>query len=78
MEHRAEMLSSLSSQHTTAGTGQAVRNLERGDEEHHLTNEVYDRFVIAEVIPVHLFIFEVKLSWEVGGDIRLWRRGTRP
>jgi hypothetical protein len=51
------MLSSLSSQHATAGTGQAVRDLERGDEGHHLTDEVYDRFVVAEEIPVYLFYF---------------------
>lgn len=56
------MLSSLSPQHPTTGTGQAVRDLERGDEGHHLTDEVYDRFVVAEEIPVYLFIF-FKLSW---------------
>jgi hypothetical protein len=57
IERRAEMLSSLSSQHTTAGTGQAIHNLERGDEGHHLTDEVYDQFDIAEEIPIYLFIF---------------------
>jgi hypothetical protein len=51
------MLSSLSPQHATARTGQAVRDLERGDEGHHLTDEVYNRFVVAEDIPVYLFIF---------------------
>lgn len=55
VERRAEMLSSLSSQHATAGTGQAVCDLERGDEGHHLTDEVYDRFFVAEEIPVYVF-----------------------
>jgi hypothetical protein len=62
------MLSSLSSQHATAGTGQAVRDLERGDEGHHLTDEVYDRFVVAEEIPVYLFFLNVGL----GGIGRGW------
>jgi hypothetical protein len=51
------MLSSLSSQYATAGTGQAVRDLKRGNEGHHLTDEVYDRFVVAEEIPVYLYIY---------------------
>jgi hypothetical protein len=42
MKHHVKMLSSLSSEHTTAGTGQAVRDFKRGDEEHHLTDKVYD------------------------------------
>jgi hypothetical protein len=79
IERRAEMLPSLSSQHSTAGTGQAVRDLERGDEGHHLTDEVYDRFVVAEEIPVYLFIF-LRLSWEGRGwgDLRLWQGGAIP
>lgn len=60
------MLSSLSPQHATAGTGQAVRDLERGDEGHHLTDEVHDRFVVTEEIPVYLFIF-FRLSRARGG-----------
>jgi len=64
------MLSSLSSQHATAGTGQAVRDLERGDEGHHLTDEVYDRFVVAEEIPIYLFYF---IEVELVGVGRGWR-----
>ncbi len=62
------MLSSLSPQHATTGTRQAICDLERGDEGHHLTDEVYDRFVIAEEISVYLFywVFLVGLSWAVG------------
>lgn len=51
------MLSSLPPQYAAARTGQAVRDLERGNEGHHLTDEVHDRFVVAEEIPVYLFIF---------------------
>ena len=57
------MLSPLSSQHAAAGTGQAVRDLERGDEGHHLTDEMYDRFVVAEKIPVYLFIFNFNFNF---------------
>jgi len=57
------MLSSLSSQHATAGTGQAVRDLERGDEGHYLTDKVYDRFVVAEDISVYLFCLFFRLGW---------------
>lgn len=76
IERRAEMLSSLSSQHATAGTGQAVCDLERGDEGHHLTDEVYDRFVVAEEISVYLFYFvrgRVEVGRGFGRDVRLWR-----
>jgi len=65
------MLSSLSSQHTAARACQAVCDLERGDEGHHLTDEVHDRFVIAEDIAVYLYFFwggcvEFELDWEGG------------
>ena len=61
------MLSTLSSQHATTRTCQAVRDLERGHEGHHLTDELRDRFVVAKDIPVYLILFRLSLIglvWE--------------
>ena len=57
VEGRAEVLAALSAQHAPARAGKAVRDLERGDERHHLTYELHDLLVISEEVTEHLFLF---------------------
>lgn len=55
VEGRAEVLAALSAQHAPARAGQAIRNLERGDERHHFTYELHDLLVISEEVTEDLF-----------------------
>ena len=50
VEGRAEVLAALSAQYAPARAGQAVRDLERGDERHHFTYELHDLIVIGEEV----------------------------
>jgi hypothetical protein len=50
VERGAEMLPALSAQHAAARAGEAVGDLERGNERHHLAHEVHDRIVVAEEV----------------------------
>lgn len=56
VERRAEVLPALSAQHAAARAGEAVRDLERGDERHHLADEPHDRLVVTEEVPVDLSV----------------------
>ena len=71
VERGAEMLPALSAQHAAARAGEAVGDLERGDERHDLAHESDDRFVVAEEIAVDLGDW----GWGVRG--RDWGGGGR-
>ncbi len=65
VEERAEVLPALSAQHAATRAGEAVGNLERGDERHHFAHELHDRLVVAEEITKDLFVF-FSFKWEEG------------
>jgi len=65
VEGRAEVLAALSAQHTPARAGQAIRNLERGDERHHFTYERHDLLVIGEEVTENLFFWFILVEGEV-------------
>jgi hypothetical protein len=54
VEERAEVLPALTAQHAAARAGEAVGDLERGDEGHHFAHEVHDRIVVAEEVTKYL------------------------
>jgi len=85
VERRAEVLPALSTQDAAARAGEAVCDLERGDERHYLADELYDSFVIAEEVAIDLLGkggggLVAGLEGREGkerGDGRLCRRGAR-
>jgi len=65
VEERAELLPAQSAQHAAARAGEAVGDLERGDERHHFAHELHDRLVVAEEITKDLFVL-FSFKWEGG------------